>query len=187
MRFGPCPILAHLVLDAKNIPYHTININLSDKPDWLFEANPLGQVPCLQLVDKPGAPFVYESMLIAEYLDEVHPEPKLFPADPLEKLQEKLWIERFTPVTKHFYNAFMSTDSVAAISFWNETLDLSDDFEAELNKRGSKYFGGNEHANILDYAIWPYFMRFQIAQQLFGGELSSQRFSSLVSVGISVV
>lgn len=180
MRFGPRPLLMHLVLDAKQIPYHTTNINITNKPEWLFEANPLGKVPCLQLVDKPGAPFVFESLLIAEYLDELHPEPKLFPTDPLENLQEKLWIERFTSVAIKFNNAFVCTDTESALDFWNEALNLLDPFESELKKRGTKYFGGDEHANILDYAIWPYYQRFEVVQELFGGELSSERFPALV-------
>lgn len=184
MRFGPCPIIAHLVLEAKGIPYHTVNINLTDKPEWLFEANPLGRVPCLQLVDKPGAPFVYESLLIAEYLvlDEVYPEPKIFPIDPLEKLQEKLWIERFTPITLKFYGAWMAKDPVVAIATWSETLDLLDVYETELKRRCTTYFGGDKHPTILDYALWPHFMRFEIVDQLFGAELSSARFPALVCI-----
>lgn len=65
MRFCPYAQRVHLVLEAKGIPYHTININLTEKPDWLFEANPLGKVPALELVNEPGNPFLAESLIIA--------------------------------------------------------------------------------------------------------------------------
>lgn len=184
MRFCPYAQRVHLVLDAKKIPYHTFNVNLMDKPEWLFEANPLGKVPCLQLVDKPGAPFVYESLLIAEYLDEVHPEPKLYPTDPLEKLQEKLWIERFSPVASKFHQASVCADADTKSALWDEIQTLLDPFEAELTRRDTRYFGGDRHANILDYAIWPWFQRIEITKELFGDEceFSGERFPALVSI-----
>lgn len=182
MRFCPYAARVHLVLDAKRIPYHTININLIKKPDWLFEANPFGKVPCLQLVDKPGAPFVYESLLIAEYLDEVKPEPKLYPNDLLEKLQEKLWIERFAPIASKFYQAAASKDS----DIWNDARNLLDNFETELTRRGTNHFGGDCHANILDYAIWPFFQFFEIAKELFGedNDFNGERYPALVTIDI---
>lgn len=182
MRFCPYAQRVHLVLDAKKIPYHTFNINLMNKPEWLFEANPLGKVPCLQLVDKPDAPFVYESLLIAEYLDEVYPEPKLFPSDPLAKLQEKLWIERFTPIAVKFHQASLDSDAQRRIALWEDIQTQLDAFEAELVRRGTTYFGGDRQPNIVDYAIWPWFQRIETTKEVFGDdcELTSERFPSLV-------
>lgn len=182
MRFCPYAARVHLVLDAKNIPYHTINIDLVEKPEWLFDANPTGKVPCLQLVNKPEAPFAYESLLIAEYLDEAYPNIKLYPSDPLEKLQEKLWIERFSAVATQFHRVSMCTDATEAFVIWKGIQNLLDQFELELKKRGTIYFGGNEQPNILDYAIWPWFQRIEITKELFGPdcEFSGDRFPALV-------
>ncbi|XP_055321161.1 pyrimidodiazepine synthase-like [Sitodiplosis mosellana] len=174
MRFCPYVARIHLVLDSKNIPYHTVNIHLNDKPDWLFEANPLGKVPALQLVDKPNAPFVYESLLIAEYLDEVHPQNKLYPSDPLAKLQEKIWIERFSSIASKFYNI------VDGVAQWNAIQNDLDEFERELQRRGTTYFGGAK-AGILDYAIWPWFQRTEVLDVIFGKgcTFSEERFPKL--------
>lgn len=176
MRYCPYAARVHLVLDAKNIPYHTANIHLKNKPEWLFDANPSGKVPALQLVNRPGAPFISESMLIAEYLDEVHPENKLYPNDPFEKLQEKLWIERFGPIATKFFQTFV--DGRVA---WYDILNGIDEFEKELNRRGTVYFGGDK-PNILDYAIWPWFQRTEVAGEIFsdGCEFSEERFPKLV-------
>lgn len=176
MRFCPYAARIHLVLDAKNIPYHTINVHVVDKPEWLFEANPLGKVPALQLVDKPNAPFIYESMLIAEYLDEVHPQNKLYPSDPLKKVQEKLLIERFEKLASKFY---VTTGDRTAV--WNDMQKDFDDFERELSARGTIYFGGS-NPNALDYAMWPWFIRTELVDKLFapGCTFSEQRFPNLV-------
>lgn len=178
MRFCPYAARTHLILDAKNIPYHTVNIHLNDKPEWLFEANPLGKVPALQLVDKPNAPFVYESLLIAEYLDEVHPQNKLYPSDPLTKLQEKIWIERFSPIAAKFHQPVVDGGSQ-----WNDIQNSLDEFERELQRRGTTYFGGDK-PKILDYSIWPWFTRIEVLDVIFGPEciFSEERFPRLVCI-----
>lgn len=176
MRFCPYAARTHLILDAKNIPYHTVNINLNDKPEWLFDANPLGKVPSLQLVDKANAPFVYESMLIVEYLDEVHTNNKLFPSDPLAKLQEKIWIERFSPIASKFHQT-----NVEGTAVWNDIQKGFDEYEEELTSRHSIYFGG-EKPNILDYSIWPWFPRTEVSELIFGegNTFNEKRFPNLV-------
>lgn len=176
MRFCPYAARTHLILDAKNIPYHTVNIHLNEKPEWLFDANPLGKVPALQLVNKPNAPFIYESLLIAEYLDEVHPENKLYPIDPLAKLQEKLWIERFSPIASKFHQTIVDGNAQ-----WNDIQKGLDEFETELSRRGTTYFGG-ETPKILDYAIWPWFPRVEVLDVIFGEGIafSEKRFPNLV-------
>lgn len=177
MRYCPFAARVHLVLDAKKIPYHTVNVNLYEKPEWLFDANPSGKVPALQLVDKPNAPFIYESLLIAEYLDEVYPENQLYPTDPLAKVQEKLWIERFGRIIGKFHQ--VSDDGVAQ---WNDAQNYLDEYEKELNQRGSTYFGGDK-PNILDYAIWPWFPRTEALEEIFtkGCTFSEERFPNLVN------
>lgn len=135
-------------------------------------------MPALQLVDKPNSPFVYESLLIAEYLDEVHPQNKLYPSDPLKKLQEKIWIERFSPIASKFHQTII--DGPAQ---WNEIQNGLDEFERELNRRGTIYFGGDK-PNILDYAIWPWFPRTEALDTIFGEgcTFSVKRFPNLVNV-----
>lgn len=108
MRFCPYAHRAHLVLDAKNIPYHSIYINLTEKPEWLTEYSPLGKVPALQLVKEEGQPTLIESLVIAEYLDEQYPENPLFPKDPLKKAQDKILIQRFEPVIQAMYKVFLN-------------------------------------------------------------------------------
>lgn len=69
MRFCPFAQRSHLVLEAKNIPYHTANINLKEKPEWLVQKSPLGKVPALEIPSEKGDPLI-ESLIIADYLDD---------------------------------------------------------------------------------------------------------------------
>ena len=61
--------------------YETVEIDLANRPAWLYEKNPVGKVPVLE-EDGYALP---ESAVIAEYLDERYPEPPLWPEDAGER------------------------------------------------------------------------------------------------------
>src|SRR5437879_12788233 len=88
-----CPFCARvrIMLAEKGVEYEDVQIDLSDRPAWLYEKNPLGKVPVLE----EGAFLLPESAVIMEYLEERYPEPPLLPADPGDRAQVRLAIERF--------------------------------------------------------------------------------------------
>ena len=88
-----CPYCARvrIVLAEKSVLYETVAIDLSDRPAWLYEKNPLGKVPVLE----EGAFCLPESAVIMEYLEERYPEPALLPADPAERAAARLAVWRF--------------------------------------------------------------------------------------------
>lgn len=53
-------------------------------PDYLAK-NPAGLVPALEIADGAGGGTLGQSLAIIEYLDAVHPEPRLIPAEPLAR------------------------------------------------------------------------------------------------------
>lgn len=180
MRFCPYAQRAHLILNAKNVPHVTTNINLNDKPDWYVKINPTGKVPALQLVNEPDAPFLVESLIITEYLDEKYPENPLYPRDPLAKAQAKLLIERFAPVQSNFYKAATQPDDCGdALEQLNIALDV---YEKELKERGTPYFNG-DRIGIADYAIWPWFERIELLPEFHGEKFvwNAERYPTLVS------
>lgn len=184
MRFCPFAHRVHLVLNAKNIPYHVIYINLSDKPEWYAEVNPNGKVPAVQLVHEPYSPFLVESMIICEYLDEKFPDVHLYPRDPLDKAQTKIWIERFGPIAGSFYRLVYEKNAEDVNDkLLNDLYVGLKPFEEELTKRGTEFFGG-QNPNILDYAIWPWFERLGILSTIVGEkfQFDHNNFPSLVSV-----
>ncbi|MCF6322273.1 MAG: glutathione S-transferase family protein [Rhizobiaceae bacterium] len=85
-----CPYVqrAVIVLTEKDIAHKRTYIDLSNKPDWFKKISPLGKVPILET---EGA-VVFESQIIAEYLDEITPG-SLHPSDPLQKAHHRSWIE----------------------------------------------------------------------------------------------
>ncbi|XP_067646693.1 pyrimidodiazepine synthase-like [Eurosta solidaginis] len=180
MRFCPYAQRAHLVLNAKGIPYHTIFINLTEKPEWLTEYSPLGKVPALQLPNEEGKPALIESLIIAEYLDEKYPDVPLLPKDPLKKALDKILIERFNPVITAMYKVFLggSEGAPGALTEISKGLDI---FEKELITRGTPYFGG-EKPGMLDYMIWPWCERSAMLKYLLPDkyEMDKERFGKLI-------
>jgi glutathione S-transferase len=89
-----CPYCARvrIVLAEKEIGYETVEIDLSDRPAWLYTKNPRGKVPVLE---EDGGLVLPESAVIMEYLEERFPEPPLWPADPAERALGRLWLDRF--------------------------------------------------------------------------------------------
>lgn len=181
MRFCPFAHRVHLVLNAKNLPYHVFYINLSEKPEWYLELNPNGKVPALQLTNEPGAPIMVESLAIAEHLEDKYPDVKLYPTDPKIRDETKQWIERFNPIATAFYKLVYETNSdeindELLSTFYTELAP----FEAELIKRKSPYFAGSQ-AGIFDYAIWPWFERFGILSSIVDDKYNlDERFPKLV-------
>jgi glutathione S-transferase len=107
-----CPYCARvrIVLAEKNVEYETVVIDLSDRPAWLYEKNPLGKVPVLE-EDSFALP---ESVVIMEYLEERYPEPPLLPADPAARAIVRLQIERFDTALGDAYYAFRRGEENAA-------------------------------------------------------------------------
>jgi glutathione S-transferase len=99
-----CPYCARvrIVLAEKDVEYETVEIDLSDRPAWIYEKNPLGKVPVLE-EDSFVLP---ESAVIMEYLEERYPEPALLPADPAQRALVRLRIERFDNALGDAYYAF---------------------------------------------------------------------------------
>src|SRR5207245_8158860 len=89
-----CPYCARarIVLAEKRLAYETVEIDLGDRPAWLYEKNPSGRVPVLE---EDGGLVLPESLVVMEYLEERFPEPALWPADPAERALGRLWLDRF--------------------------------------------------------------------------------------------
>jgi len=87
-----CPYCARvrIALAEKGVEYETVEIDLGNRPAWVYELNRPGRVPILD-----GDFVLPESEVIMEYLEERHPEPALLPADPVERAHARLLVKRF--------------------------------------------------------------------------------------------
>ena len=104
-----CPYCARarIVLAEKQLSYETVEIDLSDRPAWLYAKNPSGRVPVLE---EDGGLVLPESQVIMEYLEERFPEPPLWRADPAERALGRLWLDRFDVRLGADYYAFRRGD-----------------------------------------------------------------------------
>src|SRR3989442_464725 len=107
-----CPYCARvrIVLAEKGVEYEDVQIDLSDRPAWLYEKNPLGKVPVLE----EHAFVLPESVVIMEYLEERYPEPPLLPVDAAARAIVRLQIERFDTALGDAYYAFRRGEEGAA-------------------------------------------------------------------------
>jgi glutathione S-transferase len=99
-----CPYCARvrILLAEKGIPYDAVELDLDDRPAWIYSKNPTGRVPVLEEDEGFVLP---ESRVIMEYLEERYPEPALLPADPAERALVRLRFERFSDLSGPYYDA----------------------------------------------------------------------------------
>jgi glutathione S-transferase len=145
-----CPFCARvrIVLAEKGVEYEDVQIDLADRPAWLYEKNPLGKVPVLE----EGAFVLPESPVIMEYLDERYPEPPLLPADPAERALARLWLERFDDVVGRDYYSARRGDEDGPLRL----ADRLDELDAAL--AATPYLGGAEYG-LADIAYVPWILR----------------------------
>jgi glutathione S-transferase len=144
-----CPYCARvrIALAEKGIEYETVEVDLDDRPAWIYEKNPLGRVPVLE----EDTFVLAESAVIDEYLDDRYPDPPLWPADPADRALGRMLIFRFDELSKPYYAVRRGEDGarerlVAALA----TLD------AVLQEH--EFLSGREFG-LADIAYVPWILR----------------------------
>ena len=144
-----CPFAARvrIVLAEKALDYDAVEIDLGDRPAWLYEKNPAGKVP---VYEEEGGLVLPESWVIMEYLEERYPEPALWPADPAERALGRLWLDRFDDRLGDAYYALRRGEDP-------EQLDAK---LAELDRalEGQPYLTGRDYG-LADIAYAPWILR----------------------------
>ena len=154
-----CPYAARarIVLAEKGLEVDVVEIDLSDRPAWLYEKNPAGRVPVLEEDDRPLA----ESAVIMEFLEERYPEPALLPPDPADRAAARLIIFRANELTDPYYALRRGEDGAA------EQFDAAlARLDVQLYER--EYLGGAEYG-LADIALVPWLLR---ARDMLAVELS---------------
>ena len=123
-----CPYCARvrIVLAEKGIDYEPIEIDLRNRPEWLYGLNASGKVPVLD--DGFVLP---ESAVIMEYLDERYREPPLLPEDLGRRAEARLLVFRFDELLGDDYYAFRRGDA-NALAERLEQLPLGDDLFVDV-------------------------------------------------------
>jgi glutathione S-transferase len=154
-----CPYAARarIVLAEKGLDVETVEIDLSDRPAWLYDKNPAGRVP---VIEEDGGDPLPESVVIMEFLEERYPEPALLPADPADRAAIRLLIFRDKDLTDPYYALRRGEDGAR-----EELAAVLTRFESMLAER--PYLGGMEYS-LADIALVPWFLR---ARDMLGVEL----------------
>jgi len=159
-----CPYCARvrIVLAEKGVPFESVEVDLENRPGWLYKKNPVGRVPVLE-EDRLVLP---ESRVIMEYLEESYPEPPLLLPEPAERALVRLWLERFDDLAQPYYRVVFDGETP-------ETL------EAELGKldaalAASPYLAGSQFT-LADVAYVPWIVRAETRAGIDLGEHESLR------------
>ncbi|TYJ55112.1 hypothetical protein B9479_004250 [Cryptococcus floricola] len=127
-----------IALEEAHLPYKLTEVDLTNKPDWLFKANPQGLVPILGV----GTPPVYltESANIVSYITE-H-TPSIQPSTDLERARAA----RIAEVAVDLLAGEISPDLIPVIiaplsedereSYWNRSLGIVGTVQGLLDPEG---------------------------------------------------
>lgn len=112
-----------------------VNINLRTKPEFIFDKNPGGKVPTLELDGGKGT--LYESLIVSDYMDEAYPVltahgggdgskiDRLHSNDPVQRAKDRILIGEFSSVS------VISQISRSELNFCNATELRSPLWKAE--------------------------------------------------------
>jgi glutathione S-transferase len=86
-RLSPFAGKVRAAYAEKGVEVELVEIHPGRRPARLKELNPLGRVPVLEV----GDTVIRESWVVCEWLDETHPDPPLWPADPELRAWTRGW------------------------------------------------------------------------------------------------
>jgi glutathione S-transferase len=155
-----------VVLAEKKIPYQMIVPENKNEDPAFARLNPFRKTPVLVLEDGRT---IYESTVINEYLEEVHPQPPMLPKDPYERARVRLLEDTFDqyvyPAIRDLTNSQFEYQPPLLIRRTSDKVDhrlLEESrikvhehlkrLEAELE--GRTWFGG-ENVSLADAALVP--------------------------------
>jgi RNA polymerase-associated protein len=144
-----CPYCARarIALAEKGVEFDALEIDLSDRPQWIYEKNATGRVPVVE----EDAWILPESSVIMEYLEERYPEPPLLPADPADRALARVWIFRHDDFTRPYY-ALRRGEDGAAERFDEQLAKLDAALERQQWLTGADY-------GLADIAYVPWVLR----------------------------
>ncbi len=145
-----CPYCARvrIVLAEKGLEYETVEIDLGERPAWLYEKNRTGRVPVLE---EDGGYVLPESTVIMEYLESLYPEPQLLPADSRSRALVRLRVWRFDELGSPYY-ALRRGESGARERLEERLQELDSELAV------APFLGGPDYG-LADIAYLPWILR----------------------------
>ncbi|HYM63461.1 MAG TPA: glutathione S-transferase family protein [Gaiellaceae bacterium] len=160
-----CPYCARvrILLAEKGVPYEPVELDLDDRPAWIYGKNPTGLVPVLEEDEGLVLP---ESRVIMEYLEERFPEPPLWRADAAERALARLLLERFEDFSDPYYDLLKDRPGASEERLRNQLDKLDRILEAQPFLTGASY-------GLADIGYLPWILRTETRLGLDLGEHAS--------------
>lgn len=157
-----CPFAqrTRILLKLKGVPFQLTEIDITKpRPDWFLKLNPLGQVPVIEHRDI----VLNESSVINEYLEEIFPQPAVFPSSPYRKARCRILIDycnhEFVPA---MYRLLMNQERSKDCGLTDKALGTwrwTNDFLLRHNSDGV-YLFDEDGFGIAELSFAPFFMRY---------------------------
>ena len=162
ISFKVCPFVQRsaITLNEKKVEFKTTYVDLKNLPDWFADVSPLGKVPVLRI----GDGIVFESAVIAEYLDESY-EPRLHPNDLLTKAQHRSWTEFASDITMNMFQMLHADTEDKCNELKNKVIDQFNQVEKVLDAQGP-FFAGSSFS-LVDASYAPIFLRLHLINKAF--------------------
>jgi glutathione S-transferase len=150
-----CPYVQRTVIVAseKGIPFERVDIDLAAKPAWFLAISPTGKTPLLEVTGTGGeGRVIFESAVIAEFLDELAGEP-LLPRDIFERARHRSWVEFASATLNTIGQLYLARDSDSFEAARAQLADRLLQVEREIE---GPWFAGPRFG-LVDAAFGPAF------------------------------
>jgi glutathione S-transferase len=164
-----CPYVQRAVIVAteKGIAFERVDIDLGNKPDWFLKLSPTGKVPVLEVTDDDGTVHaLFESAVIAEFLDEISGAP-LLQANPLQRARQRAWVEFASTVLGDIGRLYSAPGSG---SFEDARVSLEARLEVMEQVIAGPWFSGQQFG-LADAAFAPAFRYLDVFDWRIGHDL----------------
>lgn len=141
-----------VVLAEKGISLDIVDVEPANLPEDLIELNPYNSVPTL--VDRDLV--LYDSRVIAEYLDERFPHPPLMPVDPVSRARFRLALYH---IERDWYSLVDDLERADKRTANRARKNLRESLLASAELFGMKPFFLSEEFSLVDCSIAPILWR----------------------------
>ncbi|KAF9394759.1 hypothetical protein CPC16_010325 [Podila verticillata] len=176
-----CPYAARSViaLAETNQEHEVVAIDLAvPRPEWyLKDINPYGQVPALKVGEDH---IILESLLVSEYIADLHPEAGLLPSDPLQRAQVRYLIHHWGARTQPaIHKASFTLDTTEARKHLEDLiveLEKVDALLRNVHRKESDGFGQGAYFlgdkfSFAEVALAPFLARVFLLESYNGNKL----------------
>ena len=162
--FGPNPRMLRMFMLEKHINIDAQEYDLmgaENRQDAYLSKNPGGQLPALELDD---GTVIAETVVICDYLEELHPEPALIGETAQERAEARMWNRRIEQkITENIYAGFRFAEGLQLFENRMRCLpEASDGLKAagqdglawlDENMQGKSFICGNR-ITIADLVLY---------------------------------